>query len=178
MIRRRMALVAVSAGAALPLLPVAARDALATQDGTRLGGRRYRWRTLQIGTLAKLTSEIALELAQNPWVKQFAGFEVAEQTTLAEVLTDRPAPGTPSIKLTAEQQQALAHLRSLAAGITFDRAYVEAQILGHQELLALQEEYLATGRNRDLIHIAKLARTVIKEHLTHLGDLRTLLAQA
>jgi putative membrane protein len=48
--------------------------------------------TLAGGTVALQTSEIALQKAQNPKVKQFAQFERDEQTTLAEVLRSIQEP--------------------------------------------------------------------------------------
>jgi hypothetical protein len=48
--------------------------------------------TLAGGMVALQTSEIALQKAQNPKVKQFAQFERDEQTTLAEVLRSWQEP--------------------------------------------------------------------------------------
>jgi putative membrane protein len=48
--------------------------------------------TLATGTVALQTSEIALQKAQNPKVKQFAQFERDEQTTIAEVLRSSQEP--------------------------------------------------------------------------------------
>src|SRR3712207_5031112 len=48
--------------------------------------------TLATGTVALQTSEIALQKAQNPKVKQFAQFERDEQTTIAEVLRSIQEP--------------------------------------------------------------------------------------
>jgi hypothetical protein len=36
--------------------------------------------------IARQISKIAQDKAQNAWVKKFAGYEVAEQTTVSEVL--------------------------------------------------------------------------------------------
>ena len=43
---------------------------------------------MALGVPPKQTSQIALERAQNPRVKQFAGFEIAEQTAVAQALTN------------------------------------------------------------------------------------------
>ena len=47
--------------------------------------------------------------------------------------------------------------------------YVQAQIQGHEKLLQIQETYLAAGKDPTQIDIAKLARTVINEHLALLN---------
>ncbi|MBV8097080.1 MAG: hypothetical protein JO110_28320 [Acetobacteraceae bacterium] len=94
----RRTLMLTLSGAALPLLVQAApRFALAQPTGaatpsTPMDMAQYRLLTLTVGSLAKQTSELALERASHPQVKQFAGFENAEQTTLAQVLTDMQNP--------------------------------------------------------------------------------------
>jgi putative membrane protein len=57
-------------------------------------------------------------------------------------------------------------------GKGFETAYVRAHTDGHQKLLRIQEEYLASGRDPAHLIIAKLARGQIKEHLQLLADLR------
>ena len=168
---RRMALTAVTAALATPFLPIVAEPAVAAQAHGLTKGQ-YRRRTLKLGTLARLTCEIALRVAENPAVKQFATFEVAEQTTLAKVLTDRDY--LPPVQFTAAEQQVLGQLSAIVGG-NFDRLYVDVQTQGHQELKEVQLRYLQDGKDRDPIHIAKLALTVIEEHLTHLADLKALL---
>jgi hypothetical protein len=60
-----------------------------------------------------------------------------------------------------------------AAGPGFDRAYVDLQIRGHQELLAIQERHLAAHPgHRPTATIARLARGQIREHLALLEDIR------
>jgi putative membrane protein len=46
------------------------------------------------GMVARETSRIALEKARNADLKQFAQFEVDEQTTLSEVLNSMMEPAT------------------------------------------------------------------------------------
>src|SRR5215471_7157868 len=46
----------------------------------------YAELTLAIGDVALETSRLAQSTAKDDWVKRFAGFEVAEQTTVADVL--------------------------------------------------------------------------------------------
>ena len=56
---------------------------------------------------------------------------------------------------------------------------MQGQIKGHQELFAIQEEFLngvPTDHGRE--HIAVLARTVIQMHLTMLQDLQGVVGAA
>jgi putative membrane protein len=57
------------------------------------------------------------------------------------------------------------------AGGDFDRDYVKAEIEGHNKLLQIQEAYIAVGRNKSQVNVARLARGMIKEHLTLLADI-------
>ena len=169
---RRHALMGLAAAGAVaaPLL----HGTAAAQSAPTVTPTEHLAKTLMAGTLAKQTSELALERAQNPKVKQFAGFEVAEQTAIAQVLTDVANP--PPVPLDAAHAAVLTSLRPLS-GAEFDRAYVQGQIQGHEELLVLQQGYLAgNNRSTDGQHIAVLARTVIQEHLIMLRDMQQMLA--
>jgi len=163
-------------GAALPLLVQATpRRALAQAGGAAspsatLDAAQHREATLRVGSLAKQASQLALQRASHPAVKQFAGFEDAEQTTIAQVLTNTQNP--PPAPLDANEVATLRQLQA-AAGPAFDQAYVQGQITGHQQLLGIQEAFLRgqPGMGTDAVHVAMLARTVIQMHLTMLGDL-------
>jgi predicted outer membrane protein len=151
------------------LLTLPRRNALA-QATTALQLPLYRTETLEIGTFAKETSQVALKKAEHPKVREFAGFEVAEQTAIAQVLTNNNDP--PPAPLSSAHQSELKQLQA-QGGRAFDGAYVQGQIAGHHQLLAIQQAFL-DGRPTDLdaMHIAVLARTVINMHLTMLQDLQ------
>ena len=154
--------------------------------------------TLATGTVALQTSEIALQKAQNPKVKQFAQFERDEQTTIAEVLRSIQEPvatataGTAGAAasasaaasgsaravatapdIPADKAKMMGELQQAKAGAEFDRLYIQGQLQGHQELLQVQERYLqAGGRNREQANIAKLARGHIREHIAMLQEIQ------
>ena len=142
---------------------------------TPIDGDEYKRLTLAAGTLAKQTSELALQKAANPKVKQFAGFEVAEQTAIAQVLTDQLSP--PPAPLGDKHAAVLKELQGLS-GAEFDKAYVKAQIEGHSELLTIQDA-LTLGKGQDTAsllatdtaRVATLTKAVIQMHLTLLKDL-------
>jgi putative membrane protein len=131
--------------------------------------------TLAGGSLALESSKIALQKAQNPLVKQFAQFEADEQQTLSEVLRSfqRDAATTASAAAESKSKDALQKLQQAEAGKEFDREYVQLQLHGHQQLLALQETYLKSGNNQDLVNVTKLARGHIKEHVEVLQRLNS-----
>lgn len=131
--------------------------------------RRHATDTLRVGSLALKSSQIAQVKARTPRVKEFADFEVAEQTTIAEIVRDLSGLTPPPPD--AKAQAVLARLDA-ASGRAFETAYVTAQTDGHQELLQIQERYLSEGRNAHMRHVAMLARGQIKEHLKLLDDIR------
>jgi putative membrane protein len=191
--------------APIPVTPQAAGG----QSGSAAGGvyasagqmgqaeAQHLQQTLATGTVALQTSEIALQKAQNPKVKQFAQFERDEQTTVAEVLRSLQDPaatasagaagasasaaassGGPRTAATApeipaDKAKMMEELQQAKAGAEFDRLYIQGQLQGHQELLQVQERFLqSNSRNRESVNIAKLARGHIKEHIAMLQDIQ------
>jgi putative membrane protein len=133
--------------------------------------------TMAVGSLSLLLSRIALPKADNHLLKQFVEFEIAEQETVADVLksVQTNAP-TGSIKAPSDEElmqslddvgkAAVEKLRGLRAGSEFDHDYVQYEVEGHRKLLDIQEVYLKVHDNLDQTNVAKLARGMIKEHLT------------
>jgi putative membrane protein len=54
----------------------------------------------------------------------------------------------------------------------FDRMYVQGQIRGHRELLALNNSYLRTGGNAQEQQVAQMSLPIIQRHLAILSSLR------
>jgi putative membrane protein len=140
--------------------------------------------TMAVGSLSLAISRIALPKVKHAMLKQFAEFEISEQETIADILKNMKMPGLlPSGTVKAPTDAELTgnlgpkgkdmveKMRAMKAGPDFDREYVKAQIDAHRELLAIQEAYLGTPDNLDETNIAKLARGMIKEHLTLLGNI-------
>lgn len=139
--------------------------------------------TMAVGSLSLLLSRIALPKADNPLLKQFVEFEIAEQETVADVLksiqTNTPtgtinAPSDEELmqNLDNEGKAAVEKLRGLHAGSQFDHAYTQYEVEGHRKLLDIQEVYLKVHDNLDATNVAKLARGMIKEHLTLLNGVQ------
>jgi predicted outer membrane protein len=118
-----------------------------------------------------------LQRARNPKVQEFAGFENAEQTTIAQVLTDRDSPTPPALE--PSDAAILQPLQQIPEGPQFDNQYVSAQLQVHHELWGVQQAFLKGVQSMasDPVHIAMLARTVIQMHIQMLqgiqGSLRT-----
>jgi putative membrane protein len=129
--------------------------------------KKHILETLQVGTMSLEASRLAVERAKEPMVKQFANFEVSEQETIGEILKPLAAGDPP---LDPRQPVLMKKLES--SGGNFEHDYVEAEIEGHNRLLQIQEAYLSVGRDQAQLNVAKLARGMIKEHLTLLAAIQ------
>ena len=171
--------------------PPAPASAPAMKVGTPLtlsdGATKHIKDTLVAGSLSLAVSRLAEPKIKHLPLKQFAGFEIAEQETIADILTRMMMPGGPptgtavaptnaalSANLDAEGKATIEKMRAMKAGPDFDRAYVGTQIKGHKALLAIQDAYLAAPDLVGQTDVAKLARGMIKEHLALLDDLKKL----
>src|SRR4051812_12405270 len=193
---------AQTSGSSSTRQPGAAAGSTAGASGaSRMGGQpmaqadmqhmQHMQQTMQLGMVALETSRIAQQKAQNADLKQFATFEVQEQTTISEVLqsmmdpaataaTSAQAGGTTGaagsatgMQMPAEARQMVQKLQSAQAGAEFDREYLQGQMQGHRELLQVQERYLSSNpQNREHMNVAKMARTQIREHIALLEDMR------
>jgi putative membrane protein len=161
---RRDALVLTAATLAVPSL-------LSSTAFAKMGDAEteHAAQTLAAGSVALETSKAAQEKAENAWVKKFASYEVAEQSTIAEILKSM---GAVPAKLTEKQTAAVAKAKEAKAGGSFDREYVATQIEGHNELLRIQETYIGKGKDQATVGLAKLARSQIKEHLDLLATIQ------
>ena len=130
------------------------------------------------------SSRIASPRSTLAHLKQFTEFEIAEQETIADILkaiqsgaalrTDRSRLQRTRSSRKTWTRRARPLCRSCAtraAGAAFDREYLRAEIDGHRKLLDIQEAYLRSPDDLDETNVAKLARGMIKEHLTLLGDM-------
>jgi predicted outer membrane protein len=157
------------------LIAVPRRPALAQADTpSRITMTQYKAQTLEAGNFSRQVSQLALRNANNPRVRQFAEFEVVEQTTVAQVLTSSANPEP----LALDTQQALVMGQLQAqSGKDFDAAYVQSQIAGHRQLLNIQQAFLNGAlAGQEYEPIAVMARMVIQMHLTMLQDLQNQLS--
>ena len=161
---RRLILLGLAAGAVTPAL---------AQAPSPMGQpeMEHAKNTAMVGAVALQTSEIALEKARNAKVKEFAKFEQDEQTTIAEILKSMD-PSMAKPMPDPKMADMIGKMKAMQAGPAFDKAYVVAQIDGHQMLLKIQEDYIKVGKNVAHVAVAKLARGMVKEHLVLLEDLR------
>jgi putative membrane protein len=165
---RRTALLGLAGGLATLLAPGAAL----AQFGAGMGvGSAAQFRTMALmgGEFALQTSQLALQRARNPLVREFAQLESNEQVAYAGSLGATPG----GVPLRPDQAQLLQQLSQTPPGSRFDRLYVRGQIIGHQELLALNSSYVQSGGSDTLGRaVANLAVPSIQTHLAILSRLQ------
>lgn len=113
------------------------------------------------------SSQMALQMSQNPQVRQFAQMMIdghsrttAELTQIAQSNGLTPPPPTPL----PPQQAALDRIRAAPPG-EFDAAYKREQIAGHQETLTLMRNYAASGDLAPLRDFAGRTAPIVEGHL-------------
>ena len=149
----------------------------------------YVRQSLTASSFALAASRLAASKAKMDDLREFAELETAEQETLADVLKSLTVqnasasdlmvgrPGDAEVEQNLDQRgrQTLERLRAEPPGVEFDRAYLGAVANGHLELLRIQETWLDSGRTSrgDVVNVAKLARSMLREHLQLLSDIES-----
>jgi putative membrane protein len=163
-------ILATSALMAVPRRWALAQSVADSGTPTRLTASGYKQQALKSGNFSLRVSQLAVQNATHPHVKQFAEFEVAEQTTVAQVLTEDAVPQP--LALDPREAELMGQLEA-QSGKDFDAQYIHTQIIGHQQLLNIQQAYLnGAMAGQQYEPIAVLARMVIQMHLTMLQDLQ------
>ncbi len=192
--RRALLLGGLTAVVTVPALAQTSGSSSTTQSGSsgmnRMSGQmdqadmHHMQQTMQLGMVALETSRVALNKAQNADLKQFANFEVQEQTTLAEVLRSMMDPSATAatgqtggmqgdMQMDASARDMLETLQAKQAGADFDKAYLDGQLQGHRNLLQVQEQYLQSNpQSREHANVARMARAQIREHIALLEEMQ------
>lgn len=119
---------------------------------------------LQLGTVSKMMSEIAQGTVTNDDLRTFAGLEIAEvDAVVAAFGATGPAP------LTEEQQ---ARVDALRAAENPDMAYLDGEILAHEQILPVAQDYAASGSDPMARGGAMVAVPSIETHLAMLRGIR------
>ena len=163
---RRSVLVALAGGAVAAAQSASAQPMAAPMAALSPG--EYRRMALMSGELAIQTSRLALERSRNPRIRTFAELEIEEQTAVAASLGTVPG----GVPLRPDQAQLLQQLAATPPGSRFDAAYVQGQIIGHQEALQIHGSYSRAGSDPTGRATANVAVPSIKTHLTILSSLR------
>jgi len=124
------------------------------------------------------SSRLALRRARDPEVRRFARQMIRDHNLatrrMATVLRSTGMP-VPPPALNAKHQQMLSSVETAA---DFDAAYVNAQLMAHQEAVALFTSYSASGDVPQLASFAGETLPVLQMHLDHVQSLNGAAARA
>jgi predicted outer membrane protein len=149
----------------------ASTDQVQGTTATDGGSTDYTSRALMIGMVALETSKVAADKAEDAMVKEFAQLEIGEQTAIATVLSATEAgKGLPA--LSDADNAKIQELTDMQAGPDFDKAYVDAQIEGHNKLLEVQK--MLSGESTPTVEVitAKLAEQAVTSHIVMLNHIK------
>jgi putative membrane protein len=117
------------------------------------------------------SSHLALERSKDPQVRRFAQQMVRDHNAamrrMAATLRGNRMP-VPPPQMNAKHQQMLA---AVTAASDFDAAYVNAQLMAHQEAVALFTSYSSSGDVPPLAAFAGKTLPVLQMHLDHVQSL-------
>ncbi|MEP6465878.1 MAG: DUF4142 domain-containing protein [Parafilimonas sp.] len=129
--------------------------------------KEFRDGVMPRAQLSKMASEIAIEKTTQKDVKQFAGWELMEATTVINVLEDLETTALPMSK---DAEAFVEKLRSLG-GKEFDKEYMAAELSNHEFLRDLAKNYIdgvdekLLGNEKETLHVASLALFAFTEHI-------------
>jgi putative membrane protein len=120
------------------------------------------------GGLAEVReAHVALNNSRNPGVIRFANRMITDHTAnnaqLARIAHQEGRPLPPTIG--ARNEQIVATLQTLH-GRAFDRQYVQGQVAGHEQMLSLLQNEVASGSDPRLVAFARATIPVVREHLS------------
>lgn len=113
------------------------------------------------------SSQLAVQRAQNPQVREFAQMLVTHHTqTSQQLMAAAQAAGMspPQPMLMPMQQEMMQELQQ-ASGGGFDRVYMRQQVPAHEMALALHSNYSRNGDTPSLRTTASAAVPIVTQHL-------------
>jgi putative membrane protein len=122
------------------------------------------------------SAQLALEMSQNPAVRNFANMLIADHTRSTQMVmaAAQSAGMTPPPPALLPQHQAmLDQLRGAGMGPSFDMAFQQAQVQAHQQALMLHQNYAASGDVPALRAVAGQIVPIIQMHLQQAQMLAT-----
>lgn len=127
----------------------------------------------------------ALQKAKNGRVKQFAQHMVTDHSAAEAKLSSldsstgiTPQESAVTAQLKSGGEQIMGNLRS-ASGSDFDKAYIDAQVSEHTQVLdLLDNKLIPQAQNVDLTKTLQAVRAKVAGHLKMAQDIQTSLAQA
>lgn len=114
------------------------------------------------------SSQLALDMSQTPEVQEFAQQMIDDHTLAGEnMMTAAEEDGVTPPSAMNEQHQAQYDELAAADEASFDQAYIEAQVMAHEEAVALFEGFATEGEESALRDFATQTLPTLQMHLEH-----------
>jgi putative membrane protein len=150
---------AAATAAVLPFAPAALAQGAAVDDA--------KMAAMMGGDFATATSQLALQKGKHRAVQTFAELEIAEQAAVAEAFGSKPGAAGVS-----QKHAAILEKLQAADGAAFDATYIDGQIEGHEELLAIHKKYARTGDDPMARGASIVGVPAIQSHLAMLRGIK------
>lgn len=129
--------------------------------------QRYVDRAVSSDSFEILSSQMALQNAQDPQVRNFAQQMITEHTATTQLLaaavkTNEQGLAMPAPGLMLPEERAM--VAQLQSSPSFDRDYIAAQIAAHDKAIAVNQQYIQYGDNDALLTNAKTVLPHITQH--------------
>ncbi|MUG92931.1 DUF4142 domain-containing protein [Scytonema sp. UIC 10036] len=112
------------------------------------------------------TSQLALQRAKSPEVRNFAQRMIKEHTNSSQQLTKIAQQKGYKLPTTlGDANRALLTQLTNASGTNFDQAYMQGQVTAHTKTLANYQNYISNGTDAELKAFANKVAPVVAEHL-------------
>lgn len=141
----------------------------ANQNATAVSAvseQEFRNGVMPRAQLSKLACDIALNKTTQKNVREFAGWELMEATTVINVLKDLK---TSAPAMGKDAEEFIEKLKGLN-GKEFDRQFMSAELSNHEFLRDLAQQYIdgadgSSPAEQDIWHVANLALFAFTEHI-------------
>lgn len=120
------------------------------------------------------SSKLALDKSKDKQVRDFAQMMITDHAKTTQGVKDAAAKANltvPPPALSTEQQQQMMDMLKPLSGIEFDTTYLQQQLTGHQQALALMQNYAESGDTPALQDAARTAIPIVQKHLARLQEL-------
>ena len=119
------------------------------------------------------SSKLALDKSRSKQIRDFAQMMITDHAKTTQGVKDAAAKAgltVPPPALSTDQQQMMDMLKPLS-GDEFDTTYLQQQMTGHQQALALMQNYAESGDTPALQDAARTAIPIVQKHLARLQEL-------
>lgn len=155
-------------GAVAVLATTATGAAQPAMSATKMGGKDQAFVTkaAQGGMAEVKLAGVAIRTSKNPTVLTFAHRMVTDHTKNNDQLAGLAKAGGYTLPSgVGPQNAAVAAKLQPLSGAAFDRAYISAQVAGHQQMLALMKTEASRGKDPHMAAFAKSTAPVVEQHL-------------